>query len=120
MVKSKSNESPAKASVKSATPPKNSFFSEFAGEGPVFYIRQFAGFAFVILGVVILATSYSEDLQIIPISPTVAVYVSLAAIIVGAILHEFRPWKVWPGDTLYGAIDEVSCKLQLIAACSQF
>jgi hypothetical protein len=67
---------------------------QFAGEGPLFWIRQLAGLFTVILGSLILATSYSEDHWFLPFNPEYGAYVSLAVIAVGGIVHEFRPWKV--------------------------
>ena len=69
-------------------------FKQFEGEGPIFYLRQFGGFGLVVIGALILASSYNEEWQLIKLSPDVASYVSLAVIVLGAIVHELRPWKV--------------------------
>lgn len=71
-------------------------WEQYAGEGPMFWIRQLAGLVIVILGSLILATSYTEDHWYLPFNPDYGAYVSLAVIALGALVHEFRPWKVCP------------------------
>jgi hypothetical protein len=66
-------------------------------QGAMFYIRQFAGFVLVIIGTLVLATSYSEEYRLIPVDKNTAPYVSLGIIALGALVHEFRPWKVRSG-----------------------
>ena len=68
-------------------------FSQFKGEGPLFYIRQFGGFVIAIIGVLILASGYTEDYAL-PIGTTGSCYLSLAFIVAGLVVHECRPWKV--------------------------
>lgn len=69
-------------------------WEQYSGEGPIFWIRQLAGLFIVVIGTLILASSYSEDHWILPINPEYGAYVSLATIALGALVHEFRPWKV--------------------------
>lgn len=71
-------------------------FEQYAGEGPMFWIRQLAGLVIVIIGSLILATSYTEDHWYLPFNPEYGAYVSLVVIGLGALVHEFRPWKVRP------------------------
>lgn len=91
---------PSAASTSAADAKPTYGFKQYAGEGPLFYLRQFGGFGLVVIGALILATSYNEDWQLIKMSPDVASYVSLAVIVLGAIVHELRPWKVRSSATL--------------------
>jgi hypothetical protein len=75
-------------------------FEQFAGEGPLFWIRQLAGLFIVILGSLVLASSYTEEHWYLPFDPQYGAYASLALIAVGAIVHEFRPWKARPNSCL--------------------
>jgi hypothetical protein len=95
---------PKKKAGKSAQPPEEPGtkrgerpyrgFGQYAGEGPVFFIRQFSGFVLATIGVLIMASGYSEDYRVVPLSPTNTMYLSLAVMLVGLVLHELRPWKV--------------------------
>jgi hypothetical protein len=69
-------------------------WEQYSGEGPIFWMRQLAGLFIVILGSLILASSYSEEHWYLPIDPKYGAYVSLVTIALGALVHEFRPWKV--------------------------
>jgi hypothetical protein len=77
-----------------ATKLPNYGLEQFRGEGPLFWIRQFAGLLIVVLGALILASAYFEDASWLPVSPEYRPYLALAVIVAGAIVHEFRPWKV--------------------------
>lgn len=69
-------------------------WEQYSGEGPIFWIRQLAGLFIVILGSLILASSYTEEHWYLPFNPEYGAYASLVVIALGAIVHEFRPWKV--------------------------
>lgn len=48
----------------------------------------------VILGTLVLCTSYTEDYWYLPIDAEYGPYAALAIICFGAVVHELRPWKV--------------------------
>lgn len=50
----------------------------------------------VIIGTLILCSSYTEDYWYLPIDKDWGPYAALGIICVGAIVHELRPWKVRP------------------------
>eukprot|EP01025_Chloroclados_australasicus_P047473 TRINITY_DN5325_c0_g1_i1.p2 TRINITY_DN5325_c0_g1~~TRINITY_DN5325_c0_g1_i1.p2 ORF type:complete len:155 (-),score=11.58 TRINITY_DN5325_c0_g1_i1:310-774(-) len=84
-------------------PAQYGFYAPFKDEGPLFFIRQYAGVLIVMLGVFILATSYSE-MEWLPLSPNQSIYASFGIVCVGAIIHELRPWKRL--EHIRGVIDE--------------
>lgn len=69
-------------------------FEQFRNEGPLFWIRQLGGLVLVVLGSVILASAYTEDYWYLPLPPEYGPYCAIALIFLGAVVHEFRPWKV--------------------------
>ena len=69
-------------------------FAQFAGEGPLFYMRQFGGFVICSIGAIILFSSYNEDWKFLPVSTSTASYIALFVMGVGAIVHEIRPFRV--------------------------
>lgn len=69
-------------------------FGQFAGEGPLFYIRQFSGLIICAVGALFLVTSYTETWKILPFRESTSSYVGLAIMAVGAAVHEVRPFKV--------------------------
>lgn len=81
----------APAAPSAATPTYG--FAQFKGEGPLFFLRQFGGFALVVLGSLLLASSYRDDLALVPLTATQKAYLSFAVIVFGALVHELRPYK---------------------------
>lgn len=79
----------------SVTDESGSFLQRhIGGSGPVYLLRQFGGFLMALMGALILATGYSEKQSYLPFGKDGAVYFSLAFIVLGAIVHELRPFKV--------------------------
>lgn len=63
-------------------------------QGPIFYVKQLGGFILVIIGTLILCSSYTEEYWYLPIDKEYGPYAALAIICLGAVVHELRPWKV--------------------------
>ena len=59
----------------------------------MYLLRQFGGFLMAVVGALILATGYTENQSYLPFGKNGAVYFSLAFIVVGAVVHELRPYK---------------------------
>eukprot|EP00892_Ulva_mutabilis_P011083 jgi/Ulvmu1/8347/UM042_0053.1 len=68
-------------------------FEQFRGEGIGFYVRQLGGFVLVIIGTLIMCSSYTEDYWFMPLDKEWGPYFALAIICLGAVIHEMRPWK---------------------------
>lgn len=60
----------------------------------MFYVQQLGGFVLVIIGTLILCSSYTEEYWYLPIDKEYGPYAALAIICLGAVIHELRPWKV--------------------------
>jgi hypothetical protein len=69
-------------------------FGQYAGEGPMFFVKQFSGLVVAAIGVLIMVSSYSEDYNFVPLDPTGTMWVALVIMMIGLGLHELRPWKV--------------------------